>query len=75
MSITITLSDKVINKCKQVITENTDLESFVIEAVSNYIDEIKERKNDPFFKYLKKIDLKNNEGLNDISENHDKYLY
>ncbi|MFH0975823.1 MAG: hypothetical protein V1874_08575 [Spirochaetota bacterium] len=77
MPMNISIPDNVVNKFKQIAPENVDIESFVIETVSNYVDELKDRKEDPFFKFItdRKNHTKNKDGLTDISVNHDKYLY
>lgn len=76
MPLSITFPDKIINKCRKVAPKNVDIRDFVVETVSSCVDEISKRKNDPFFKFLEKNrNLKNNENLTDISENHDKYIY
>jgi hypothetical protein len=77
MPLTVTIPDTVVDKCKQIAPDKTNIESFVIEAVSNYVDELKERKDDPFLNFItdKKNHAKNKDGLKDISANHDKYLY
>ncbi|OHD70639.1 MAG: hypothetical protein A2W19_01170 [Spirochaetes bacterium RBG_16_49_21] len=75
MPLTVTIPDTVVDKCKQIAPDKTNIESFVIEAVSNYADELKERKDDPFFKFIENAKMSNKENLTDISENHDKYLY
>ncbi|MBN2402605.1 MAG: hypothetical protein JXN64_09400 [Spirochaetes bacterium] len=73
----ISIPDNVVNKFKEIAPPNTDIESFVIETVSNYVDELEARREDPFLKYITntKNHTVNKDGLTDISVNHDKYLY
>jgi hypothetical protein len=76
MSLNVSIPDSVVDKCKKVISTEKDLESFVINAVSHYIDEIESVKNDSLLDFL--TDSKNHgvdkDGIKDISINHDKYL-
>ena len=50
MPLTVIIPDTIVDKCKQIAPDKTNIESFVIEAVSNYVDELKERKDDPISK-------------------------
>lgn len=77
MPLTVTLPDTVVDKCRQIAPDSESIESFVIEAVSNYVDELNDRKDDPFLNFItdKKNHTKNKDGLKDISVNHDRYLY
>ena len=73
MPLTVTIPDTIVDKCKKIAPDKTNIESFVIEAVSNYMDELKARKEDSFLNFItnKKNHKKNKDGLKDISKNHE----
>ena len=60
----------VIDKFKQIAPENKDIESFVIETVSNYVDELSEQKkdieNDPLYKWFN-TPAEDKDGSTDVS--------
>lgn len=74
MQIAIKLDDKLSRKLKALTNEKNSQEKIIKEALEEKITKITKFENDPFTKWVlnKKTNIKDK---NDVSINHDKYLY